>query len=166
MSDVLATNLMLTRLYSLNLFSIFTLFSGKKERLIIFEVSFINLSPSCVFCYHSKLKSSLRCVENNILSFAWPTSSFNDDTSLCFGFNKVYCALSGLVIEAFRFMKRKRKNLMLSDVEESSNLMLTTLTAVATLHRGQKRIERLAYQFWDGSKLANNNLAKISKSRN
>jgi len=55
------------------------------------------------------------------------------DISHCFGFNGGNRALLGLLIEAVVLYETVAKNLMLSDVERGSNLMLTRLTPVAIL---------------------------------
>jgi len=63
----------------------------------------------------------------------YTTSPFNGDISLSFGFNEGSRALLGLLIEAISLCETVAYNLMLSDVEEGNNLMLTRLTPVVTL---------------------------------
>jgi len=76
-------------------------------------ISFINLSPSGVFAYRSKLKKlpSQHWNEHFMLQTSkWTLRCISDQTcSLRF----VRCWLGNRTLEAFSFSKQKRKNLML-----------------------------------------------------
>jgi len=75
-------------------------------------------------------------LRTNIFLYSGTISSFNDDTSFYFGFNKVYHALLSFGNKSINipYIKLQRTNLMLLyDVEKDNTLILTRLISVVTL---------------------------------
>jgi len=158
--DVLATNLMLTGL--LFLFSTFPIrLRWNKVRFIIFKfLSSISHLHLCLIIIQN-WRSSRRWVENNILRYAWPTSPFNNDTSLYFGFNEGYRNLIGRrgpTSFNLRAILQKCDNL-----RATSNKMMydykTTCSQDLKLEREDKWVRH-----WNCFTIANSNFLQISVS--